>query len=219
MKIKDTLLRTFLPTSVYEKMRIDALQKIYDQSNNEFIKQRAANPNSVPVPHSAKQEVIRHFASKYNIQVFVESGTFLGIMINSMKGQFKKLYSIELSEILYKNAIKKFENDKNVNIVFGDSGSMLPQVIKDINEPILFWLDGHYSGDITAKGILETPIIKELKTVLEHPVKNHVIVVDDARLFNGTRDYPTIKEVQDFLAGYSKDYKFEIKEDILVIHL
>ena len=218
MKIKETLLRTFLPTSVYEKMRIDALQKIYDQSNNEFIKQRASNPNSVPVPHLAKQEVIRHFANKHNIQVFVESGTFLGIMINSMKGQFKKLYSIELSEILYKNAIKKFENDKNVNIVFGDSGSMLPQVIKDINEPIIFWLDGHYSGDITAKGVLETPIIKELKTVLEHAVKNHVILVDDARLFNGTRDYPTVKEVQDFLSGYSKDYKFEIKEDILVIH-
>lgn len=218
MKIKETLLRTFLPTSVYEKMRIDALQKIYDQSNNEFIKLRASNPNSVPVPHSAKQEVIRYFAKQHNIQVFVESGTFLGIMINSMKGQFKKLYSIELSEILYKNAIKKFENDKNVNIVFGDSGSMLPQVIKDINEPIVFWLDGHYSGDITAKGVLETPIIKELKTVLEHPIKNHVILVDDARLFNGTRDYPTVKEVQDFLAGYSKDFKFEIKEDILVIH-
>lgn len=217
MGIKEKLFKTILPKSVYEKYRINALQKIYDKSNNDFIALRKSNPNSVPVPHAAKQGVIREYANQFNIQCFVESGTFLGIMMNSMKDQFKKLYSIELSEILYKNAVNRFKNDKHINIVFGDSGTMLPQVIKDINEPVLFWLDGHYSGDITAKGVLETPIIKELKTVLEHHVKNHIILVDDARLFNGTRDYPTLKEVQDFLSTYGT-FSFEIKEDILVIY-
>ena len=77
----------------------------------------------------------------------------------------------------------------------GDSGEILPELLNNINEPILFWLDGHYSAGNTSKGSLNTPIIKELVTIFQHPIKQHIILIDDARLFNGADDYPTSVEV------------------------
>ena len=66
-------------------------------------------------------------------------------------------------------AIKRFADDKNVRILQGDSGKELPSLIDGVEEPVLFWLDGHYSSEFfvkdeyirTAKGEKNTPIEKE----------------------------------------------------------
>jgi hypothetical protein len=52
----------------------------------------------------------------------------------------------------------------------------------------LFWLDGHFCGGVSAHGDKGTPILEELNLILSHRVKEHVILIDDARLFNGTFD-------------------------------
>src|SRR3990167_3220711 len=57
---------------------------------------------------------------------------------------------------------------------------------------ILFWLDAHYSGTGTARGRKDTPIARELKAILTHRVRNHIIIIDDARLFNGQNSYPKL---------------------------
>ena len=94
---------------------------------------------------------------------------------------------------------------------------MIPALLKKLNRPCLFWLDGHYSGGVTAKADVETPVISELKAILEHHIKGHIILIDDARLFNGTKDYPTIIGLQTFLQKYSSKFFFEIEQDIIVI--
>jgi hypothetical protein len=82
----------------------------------------------------------------------------------------------------------------------------------------LFWLDGHYSGGVTGIGSLETPIIKELQTIFNHPLsKKHVILIDDARLFNGTRDYPKIEELQVFVKTQKENLEFYVENDIIVV--
>lgn len=73
-------------------------------------------------------------------------------MVEAQKTRFKKIISIELGVDLFVKAKKGFKNDKNVVIIQGDSREMLPKILKDINKPAIFWLDGHYSAGITAKG-------------------------------------------------------------------
>jgi hypothetical protein len=90
-------------------------------------------------------------------------------------------------------------------------------VIAGLNEPALFWLDGHYSGGVTEKADIETPIMKELEYIFTHPVKNHLILIDDARLFIGKRDYPTLEVVRDLTAKHMKDFSFTVQDDILII--
>lgn len=42
-------------------------------------------------------------------EVFIETGTYLGDMVWAMKDVFKQIYSIKLSDDLYKKAVKKFK--------------------------------------------------------------------------------------------------------------
>ncbi|KKK99589.1 hypothetical protein LCGC14_2631260 [marine sediment metagenome] len=109
-------------------------------------------------PHILKQKIVKLYAKKFSIKTFVETGTYLGEMIDATKKKFKKIYSIELDDDLFKNAKKKFSKYNHISIIQGDSSDVLPIIISKIKQPCLFWLDAHYSSGITAKGEIETPI-------------------------------------------------------------
>jgi len=91
-------------------------------------------------------------------------------------------------------------------------------VIAAIDEPTTFWLDAHYSGGITAKGEKDTPVMEELYAILNQFKHRCVILIDDARCFNGKDDYPTIEEVRGFIFGKQHDWVFEVRNDIIRIH-
>ncbi len=176
------------------------------------------NDKTKSPPHIIKQLVIMFYAKKYQLNIFIETGTFLGHMVDAMKNNFCNIYSIELSEKLYKKAKKKFAASKHINIFHGNSGEILSHLLKDIKEPCLFWLDGHYSAGITAKGETETPILQELNHILNHPILNHVILIDDARCFGKEKDYPTLAYIKEFITTRNRTYKIEIADDIIQIY-
>lgn len=113
-------------------------------------------------------------------------------MIHAVNKKFKKIYSIELNEPLYRKARKRFAKNNHILIIFGDSTVQLKKILPKIDKPCLFWLDAHYSGKGTAKGDLETPIMEEMNLILNHSNLKHIILIDDARLFIGKNDYPSI---------------------------
>lgn len=81
-------------------------------------------------------------------------------MVEAMRGHFDRIYSIELSEALCWNAQKRFKDYNNIEIICGDSITELEKVIQHLDQPSLFWLDGHYSAGVTAKGVKNTPVMK-----------------------------------------------------------
>ena len=171
----------------------------------------------VPPPHLIKQRVLRSYAKWYGISVLVETGTFMGDMVEAIQRHFGRVFSIELSPELYRRAHERFATCQNVQILQGDSTAVLPKVLEQIREPALFWLDGHYSEGITALGERETPILAELDHILRHSVKEHVILIDDARCFNGTHDYPTLSELKRFVEERRPNARFEVETDIVRI--
>jgi hypothetical protein len=173
---------------------------------------------SVPPPHIVKQEIVKSYAKRFNVDVFIETGTWMGEMIDAVVNTFPKIISIEFDSVLAKEAQSKFSFHPHVKIIQGNSGEVLPEVMAAINEPCLFWLDAHYSGGVTAKGDLETPIAKELGTLLDHPCSDHVILIDDARKFTGNNNYPTIDELRKMIMAKRPDLIMQVKEDIIRIH-
>ena len=171
-----------------------------------------------PPPHVVKEELIRDYAKTFNTSILIETGTYLGDMVQAMKKSFSRVISFELDETLAAQAQQRFASDKHIQIVQGDSGKLLSDYIANINEPCLFWLDGHYSGGITAKGTLETPIKNELTAILAHPIDGHVILIDDARCFTGANDYPTLDELQTFVAERKPKHKLSVEHDVIRIH-
>ena len=170
------------------------------------MSERAEQSSAADLPSSAeKREILDGYRRRFGLRTLVETGTLLGDTVEAMRRTFDRVVSIELSEDLATRARTRFAEHTNVVILQGDSGLVLPAVLATLREPALFWLDGHYSGDFqspsrgfvkTARGELQTPVVNELKAVLAHDVSGHVILVDDARLFDGTNDYPTVDEVR-----------------------
>src|SRR3989339_796179 len=101
-------------------------------------------------------------------------------------------------------------------ILYGDSSNKLNKVIKKQKTPALFWLDAHYSGGITTKKEKETPIREELAQIFNNFKTGNIILIDDARLFVGKRDYPRIEEIKKMIL--SRNMKIKIEEDVIIIY-
>lgn len=165
-----------------------------------------------PPPHLLKQRVLKEYRSQYKLDTLVETGTYLGDMIYSLEPEFETLYSIELSRKLFERAKKRFKGHSKVHLLQGDSGKCIKTVVEALNKPALFWLDGHYSGGITAKGDKECPVYEELTHIFQSSLP-HVVLIDDARLFIGKQDYPTIEALREFVERFRPNYQFEVKDD------
>src|SRR5207245_2478621 len=131
---------------------------------------------------------------------------------------FAMILSIELDDVLFEEAQRRFTRYPNVSILHGDSGHLLKEILPSLVKPTLFWLDGHYCGTATARSRLETPVLHEVTAILTHRVRDHVILIDDARCFDGTHDYPTIDELKREVLNLRPDWVFEVSNDIIRAH-
>jgi len=171
----------------------------------------------VPPPQIVKMWTIKKYAKRFGISTLVETGTYLGDLLWYTRHFFKQAYSIELDSKLAKQCRVRLAQYPNIHIFKGDSSKILKKILPLIKKPAVFWLDAHYSGGITAKGKTETPILDELKYISSRSTLLHIILIDDARCFNGTRDYPTIKVLKATVIRLFPNYSFNIKNDIIRI--
>ncbi len=119
-----------------------------------------------PPPRSVKAAAIRRHAGAAR-RVFVESGTFFGDMVAAVRPDFDRLFSIELSPRLARRAQRRFAADRAVTILPGDSAALLGPLLRSVGAPAVLWLDGHYSGWLTARGETDTPVRREIEAVLD----------------------------------------------------
>ena len=172
-------------------------------------------------PANKRFNFILELAKKYKIKNFIETGTYLGDTTNALVDHFDKIYTFEITKELADLAKKRFENKSNVEVIHGDSGAELQNILPKINGEVIFWLDGHYSeGFVHAKKYsLDTPIVKEIETIFTSNIKdlNNIILIDDAFEFDGTRDYPTIEELKNIINKYTNRYDVFVKYDIIYI--
>ena len=122
---------------------------------------------------------------KYLNPVFIETGSCHGTGIQqALDAGFREVYSIELSPTFYEECLNRFKDVYAVNLIFGDSHLVLDELLNKIDEPITFWLDGHYSGPDSVQGIYESPLMQELEAIGRHHIKTHTIIIDDLRCWS-----------------------------------
>jgi hypothetical protein len=147
-------------------------------------------------PSLLKRRTIRDYARHFGIEILVETGTYRGDTIWAARRWFREIHSVELQPDLYRRAVDRFAPYQHVHLNKGDSGVVLPGVVSALTGPALFWLDGHWSGGVTARGEVDSPVRIELRTVLGDTRFPHVVLMDDARLFTGEADYPSLDEIR-----------------------
>lgn len=144
-------------------------------------------------PHPS--HLTEEYLSKYgNGDTFVETGTYMGETVKlALNFGYNRVYSCELNDELYRNCVKMFENNPNVNILLGDSIDCLKDILSRITGPATFWLDAHASGPLAGGKSGGSPVVDELKLIAEHECKEHTIFIDDRRLF-GSSEWSFVQE-------------------------
>ena len=168
--------------------------------------------------------------------IFIETGTYTGDGLQiAIEAGYKQIHSIELKHEFVVEAQKRFKKEIAKGIVFlheGDSSIVLGEILENIHEPCTFWLDAHYSCGNTAIGQTWSPIVKELETINRHPIRNHIILVDDMRCMDNTHVDETTKKwtgfigkqkTADMVQNINLQYKISFEDgcvpnDVLVAH-
>ena len=159
---------------------------------------------------------LRYMQEVFDLNNFVETGTFMGETSGIAAEIFKDVYSVELGINYYTLARSRLKHLKNVHLYHGESPAFLQEILKNKNDRILFWLDAHCSGGSTAKSDKNTPILEELDAIRKNNIKNSVILIDDLRCFQShdqdpadktLHGYPTFKELYDAIKAIDSRYK------------
>lgn len=166
----------------------------------------------------------KEISQNFNIEIFVESGTYHGSTSAKAAQIFKEVHTIELIKEIYAKAKERFKNSKNVILYHGDSGQLLPQILSTISGKIFFWLDGHYMGGKVDEA---TPIIKELVGLQRTNKLDEFILIDDVRLFGtkldskillGDKYYPQLEYVCSYLKNANNHINFGLMGDSLLVY-
>lgn len=180
-----------------------------------FYRDWDARDFQAPSPHFIKQRVVLRNGIKGS--TYIETGTHLGLTTELLALQASRVFTLEPSFTLYEKAKLRLSKFENVECLHGSSEELLPILIPKIRGAVTFWLDGHYMGGDTYKGIDETPILKELEIIALNLEKfsRVTLLIDDIRLFeNESLSYPH----RDFLVKWalSNNFWWNIEHDIFI---
>lgn len=172
---------------------------------------------SLPLPDLMKRAILSKIASEAGATVFVETGTFRGDTPWCFRNDFRKIFSIEVQPQLAQLAAKRFSAYPHIKIIEGDSARKLAEIIPQIEGPVLFWLDGHYSAGVTGRGDDDCPLWGELHAINGSLAHRFVIIVDDARCFGVNEGYPTLEELRTYVSGNLPNHRMSVENDLIRI--
>ena len=179
------------------------------------------NGRPAPPPESYKRKIVREYGKRFAAHTLIETGTFLGHMVQANKRRFKKIITIELDSYYYNAARERFANDDHITILPGDSGESpaLGIALARLVPPVVFWLDAHeLPVDLGARGTRATPILSELHQVLALETDDYVLLIDDMRIFESDPEYPSIAHIKRLILERHPAWQIEIVDDILRAH-
>lgn len=160
-----------------------------------------------------KRDRLGAFASRFDH--FIETGTYLGETTAAMSRLYRSVHTVEIHEGLFQKAAERFKDTSNVTCHHGNSAKILPGILSRLDGPAVFWLDAHYSGPKTGRiGKIQTPIEEELEIIFSAGRSDHLIFIDDARLFVGKDSYPKLGRLWKYVRTHSA-YSMTVRDDII----
>lgn len=167
-------------------------------------------------------EMILELRDAYNISNFIETGTYYGNTVFWASQFFDHALTIEYSESIYNQVTGKFGHVKNIEFLYGDTRDKLKDIISKLKSPSIFWLDAHWSGDLTYGGNDDCPIIEEIGIINSFKYANFIFI-DDARFFmsppphpHAIEKWPDITVVLNALQSTGEKKYIVIIEDVII---
>ncbi|MCK4816953.1 hypothetical protein KA005_14385 [bacterium] len=145
-------------------------------------------------------------AQKYELRVFIETGSLVGNTAKWASPHFDAVYTIEIAYKYYIRAGMNLESFSNVQVIYGYSKDVLAGLLPQLTVPALIWLDAHWSSDLGYPRSPDTlcPVMSELKVIAKSKLR-HVILIDDVRLFGVEAGWPSLDRVEGKLKSMGKE--------------
>jgi len=160
------------------------------------------------------RDEIQRLVTEYEIRTIVETGTNRGVSavaLAEMMGQSGTVCTIEVNEEVWKANQHLVEHSKILPFL-GNSPDVLKQILSNVKDHILFYLDAHWHS--------YWPLRDELRVIAESNVCNPVICIHDCQVpgkdfgfdeYNG--QILCFQYVQDLLPPiYRKGFDFHYNE-------
>lgn len=152
---------------------------------------------------------------RFRRNIFVETGTFLGNGLQcALQAGFRRCYTIEIHEHLWQAAQQRFSTEiqtEQVISLLGNSEALLLNIVQQLTEPAVFWLDAHVSGQYGDKKAKNCPIMEELQAIDQSKFRNHVLLIDDLVCFGHKKhDRISLDLVKAEILKINPAYKFEL---------
>ncbi len=125
--------------------------------------------------------VIEEIVSRFGVRTFVETGTFQGTASQWAATMFAQVLTIEMNPKFFSEARSKLEKLPNVEMILGDSAKVLRDLVPEMMEPCVFWLDAHSGGGNFGNEDY-CPLLAELDAINQSACP-HFFIIDDARAF------------------------------------
>lgn len=163
-------------------------------------------------------EIISEHVSDANVfSTFVETGTAEGNSVRSVSRYFDKVFTVEISEVLFNQVNPYLQQYENVEHVFGDSLIEVPKFLESLgeDEKVFFWLDAHWSQGLSSKNHLDCPLIEECK-MIDQTYKSDIglVVIDDLRLFETNENEDWSQITKDAVKNAFERFKVIVFEEI-----
>ena len=126
------------------------------------------------------KELLIQVRVEFDLDVFIEGGTYYGSTALWASDHFDKVVTVELSPALHEIAKAKI-NRQNILFLQGDTREVFKSISPSLVCRAIFWLDSHWSGGETAGEDSECPLLDELSILLDHDCIQ-LMLIDDARL-------------------------------------
>jgi len=135
---------------------------------------------------------LQDFKYNFNLDTFIETGTFHGDGVAHALNYFDTIHSIEIDKELAQDAIERFKDNPGVHIHLGTSVEVLELLLPNIDGNILFWLDAHFPGadahkvryDNEPDMDIRAPLSRELELISQlRPNKKDVMIIDDLWMY------------------------------------
>jgi hypothetical protein len=124
-----------------------------------------------------------------NVKNFVETGTYKADTTILASKFFDNVYTTEIIDDLYNDAIKRADSEgiNNIKFMLGDSVNLLEEIMTEIQgNATVFFLDAHISGSDSGWNLKQrVPLLEELNVILKHKLEPSVFILDDMRFWKG----------------------------------
>ena len=191
-----------------------ARQLLYTPVQNRSSQTKMANLNcGVP------RQLLTFCKEQFQLDDFLETGTFQGDSTAFAATLFDYVLSIELDDNNWAAAVNRFKGQEGkVDLWHGDSAELMPGALRQLGGRAFIWLDAHcVAGQFGNED--SCPLMEELAAINHAVHDEHIIVIDDAHCFQPPlpqyltpEAWPTLEDIMTKAAvrGYALQVVFDL---------